>query len=277
MSGKPAKNPFLDDEDEVDDHAFLSHKGSSNYVLGDQSSGRSNGNDYAQKRQQLLEERRRIEERTLQSSKVSLGLIYESEKVGLATAEEMVRQGEKLSNVDSNLDQMNAVMRVTQKNLTSMKSFFGGVKNIFSKASTDSPANGLPASKSTPGLSSRPSGYSSTLGTTVEQISQESSRRSAANHPGLAGRGINFDDDEEDLGRRASTGQAQRSNDIDRQLDANLGEIDLGLNRLKNLALGLGNEIESQNELIENITTKATRAEDTLGYQNRQMKYILKK
>jgi len=74
-----------------------------------------------------------------------------------------------------------------------------------------------------------------------------------------------------------SSGVSQRSRDIDRQLDRNLGELGDGLVRLKGLALGLGDEIEQQNEIIEKITTKAERSEDTIRYQNRQMNSLLKK
>jgi len=123
------------------------------------------------------------------------------------------------------------------------------------------------------------------------RISTESARISSDNHPALANRGIDkvdkvdtsgfrFDDDEDQpktAGRLPSTGAGHRSRDIDRQLDENLGELGLGLSRLKGLALGLGEEIEQQNEIIEKITTKAERSEDTIQYQNRQMRNILKK
>ena len=274
---KPLRNPYLDDEDDVDDLTFLSHskQGPSGYVLGNGNQSQAN-NDYQQRKQQLLEERRKIEERTLQSSKVSLGLVYESEQMGISTAEELMRQREKLNNVDTNLDNINSTMRVTQKHLNTMKSWFGG---MFSK-NTDGTT--IPASKSTNSIS-RGQG-SSSLGETIDKISNESARRSSANHPALAHRGIEPSgftfDDEDDFSKSSAVGgssHANRSRDIDKQLNANLGELGLGLNRLKGLALGLGEEIEQQNEVIDRITTKAERAEDTVQYQNRQMRNLLKK
>jgi len=280
--GQPTKgNPFLEDDD-VDDFTFLSHpqQGSSGYML-DNGSRAPSHNDYNQKRQLLLEQRRQIEERTLQSSKASLGLMYESEKVGIATAEELTRQGEKLQNIGSNVDSMNAIMRTTQKNLTSMKSFFGGMKNLFGKPDPD--PTSLPNSKSTPGLNT-PS-YNSNLGNTVAQISKESTAKASGNATtrssgGLDTTGFKFDD--EDNGgpknRRASEmSQKDRSRQIDKQLDNNLDELGLGLGRLKQLALGLGDEIENQNEMIEGITSRSERADDTLRHQNRQMTQLLKK
>lgn len=53
--------------------------------------------------------------------------------------------------------------------------------------------------------------------------------------------------------------------------------MSLGLGRLKNLAIGLNEEIGQQNELIDSIHTKADKADETLEYQNRQIKRILKK
>lgn len=262
MAGRPGWA-----EDEVSDSDFLSS--------GPPKTQGSGNSDYQQRRQQLLEERRQIEERTLQSSKMSLGLVYESEKIGLSTAEDLVKQGEKLQNVDRNLDSMNSTMRVTQKHLTSMKSLFGGIKNYFSKTPD---THTIPSSQSVPGsIGVKPNGYKSSLTETIGQVSSDSNSRSADNHPALVRRGLGSNPFDEDEMNEPKSGYEARSRQIDKQLDNNLGELDLGLNRLKNLALGLGNEIESQNEMIERITTKSERAEDTIGHQNRQMRQILKK
>ena len=82
-----SSNPFLDDDDDVDDYEFLNHpkQGRSGYMLGNTISDKQS--ELEIKRMQLLEERRRIEERTLQSTNNSLGLLHESEQVGILTAE----------------------------------------------------------------------------------------------------------------------------------------------------------------------------------------------
>ena len=46
---------------------------------------------------------------------------------------------------------------------------------------------------------------------------------------------------------------------------------------LKGLARGLGEEIISQNELVDNIMYKAEKADFTIGKQNKDMDRILKK
>lgn len=49
-----------------------------------------------------------------------------------------------------------------------------------------------------------------------------------------------------------------------------------GMARLKGLAQGLGDEIESQNAQLDRINISADRADIKLTDQNRQMKGILK-
>ena len=50
-----------------------------------------------------------------------------------------------------------------------------------------------------------------------------------------------------------------------------------GLGRLKNLAMGLGDEIEQQSESLDRLNPKVNRANDLLETQNTQMNRILKK
>lgn len=50
-----------------------------------------------------------------------------------------------------------------------------------------------------------------------------------------------------------------------------------GLGRLKNLAIGLGDEIEQQSESLDRVNPKVSRANDLLEHQNTQMNRILKR
>ncbi|CAG2111532.1 unnamed protein product [Medioppia subpectinata] len=264
----------LGDEEDVDDMTFLRHprQGSSGYLLANTDTTADTNTEWEDRRRQLLAERRAIEERTLESSKVSLGLVYETEKTGVETAEELVRQRETLNSVEEKLDGMNAVMRVSQKHLTSMKSIFGGFKNYFSKTNDTNATVGQ--KNQTNGIGSRPAVQSdSSLSNTIDSMRSEATANSARNHPFLTQRGIETEDNGES---RHETSRSSRTNQINQKLDENLSEIDLGIGRLKNLALGLGSEIEEQNSTLDRITGKAERAEDTLQHQNRQMKRILK-
>lgn len=76
------------------------------------------------------------------------------------------------------------------------------------------------------------------------------------------------------------TSQAQTSGgskDFSTRLDANLQEMYSNISRLKGLATDLSYEIDSQNDLIDNITTKTETADLAITKQNKDMMRILKK
>lgn len=64
---------------------------------------------------------------------------------------------------------------------------------------------------------------------------------------------------------------------VTRVLEQNLSEMSGSLARLKHLAVGLSREIDSQNDLIDNITDKTEKADITLQQQNKDMLHLLKK
>lgn len=78
------KNPFFSLEDDVDDETFLR-----NAPARIAPAGRYQNldNDIMLKRQQLLQRKKEIEERTVQSSERSVSLLRDSEQIGVATAE----------------------------------------------------------------------------------------------------------------------------------------------------------------------------------------------
>ncbi|XP_076367525.1 synaptosomal-associated protein 29kDa [Tachypleus tridentatus] len=275
--GKPNYNPFLDDDNEdVDDFIFLSHpkQGSSGYMLGN---GMRNDNDVGLKRQQLLDERRKIQERTLQSTQSSLGLIHESEQIGVATAEELDKQGEQLRNIERKVDDINSTMRISQKHLTSMKSLFGSIKNYFSGTGVQTRMD-EPEDKKPGALMSK-----------VTKIKEEGATSNLSSHPGLRVRGLDtsgFSEAVDDLEFTGSTPAVRQSADsaysikaqeYEEKFNKNLTNMSEGLSRLTQLAQGLGEELDDQNETLYRITGKVDRADDTLEHQNRQIHRILKK
>jgi hypothetical protein len=82
-------SPFFSvEEDDVDDETFLRHSKSGSYGYKLSNNSYSEGNSALEdSRLQLLERRKAIEERTLQSSERSISLLRESEQIGVATAE----------------------------------------------------------------------------------------------------------------------------------------------------------------------------------------------
>ena len=64
-----------------------------------------------------MQKRREIEERTVDSSNRSLGLLYESERAGAATAEELNRQKEQLKRTEERLDDINSTLKTSERHL----------------------------------------------------------------------------------------------------------------------------------------------------------------
>lgn len=82
------KNPFFSLEDDVDDETFLKNAPARTLPAGRQNFD----NDITQKRQQLLQRKKEIEDRTIQSSERSVSLLRDSEQIGVATAEVIIYQ-----------------------------------------------------------------------------------------------------------------------------------------------------------------------------------------
>lgn len=61
------------------------------------------------------------------------------------------------------------------------------------------------------------------------------------------------------------------------QLDQNLDDMRGNLSRLKNLALDLNQEIDSQNDLIDDISNRVDDVDVKIGKQNKDMNRLLRK
>lgn len=129
-------NPFEDDED-VDDDTFL------------KNSRRTNGIQPPSLEDQLqtLQERKKaIEDRTLNSTERSISILRDSEQIGIATGEELMRQREKLERTDKQLDEINATLRFSQKHINGIKSVFSSLKNYMSGRNDSSPVSSTTSS-----------------------------------------------------------------------------------------------------------------------------------
>lgn len=252
------KNPFFALEDDVDDETFLRNApprsppySQNHYVNFD--------GDLEDTHQQLLERRKQIEERTIQSSERSISLLRDSEQIGAATAEELIRQREQLERTEKRLDDINSTLRFSQKHIQGIKSVFGSLKNYLVGKSMDAPTPSVVSSKVPDGSNSGSLG-SHTLPNVLDDVHTQRS----TNHPSLKLKGL-YDDEPSDSTKNLSA-----------VLERNLGEMSGSLARLKGLAIGLSEEIDSQNDLIDNITDKTERADITLQRQNKDINYLLK-
>jgi len=259
------RGKFLDEE--IDDDEFLRHPktGSTGYMLPNSQIGRNASEKAAasdaaqqrleQQRQQLVEKRREIEERTLASSERGLGLLYESEKVGVATAEELAKQKEQLLNTENRLDDINSTLRNSERHIQGIRSVFSSVRNYFGGR------NSTPAITNTPQSQQqqKPSTMPSTK-TTDDQGVQ--GQRYVDKHPGMRNKpGVARDD----------------FSSIDDKLDRNLDDMADGLARLKGLAQGLNVELNEHSDIIDRVNDKSEVVGFKVQKQNKAMEKILKK
>ncbi|KAH7956689.1 synaptosomal-associated protein 29 [Rhipicephalus sanguineus] len=285
--GKAAANPFFDDEttEDVDDFTFLNsaRKSSSPYSLGNEQNLRNR--QWEQQREQLLLERQQLEDSILQSSNSAVRVLYDTEQVGIATAEELAHQGEQLKNVDRKLDTINTNLKVSQKHLNSMKSIFGSIKSYFRGGSSADASRNVGATAGFGADEEEEEQPATDLQKALNKVKQESSASRPSTHPAFRVRGLDtsgfgtgFEDEQGDFAAKPQQpAYKNRSAEIEQKLDSNLAELDSGLGRLKFLAQGLGRELDDQNELLDNLTEKTDLAEGTVVHQNSQIRRILKK
>lgn len=258
MAAYPSnKNIFLDDDDDIDDEAFLNTN--RNYMLSNNlsSNGFSSNNipsTMEEKRQEMLQKKREVEQRTIKSTERSLSYLRNSEEVGVATAEELYRQREKLERTEKCLDDINTTLRFSQRHIQGIKSVFGGLKNLISGKSGTLP----PVTKNVNANETSTTPSSSNLYEVIDRKKNETA-------PGLKIRGL-YDNDE-------STVLESKAQDV---IDKNLDQMLSSIHRLKDLGYNLGEEITSQNVLIEKVIDKSEQADCSLKKQSKDINKMLK-
>lgn len=251
MSGhRYVSNPNnLFEDDDIDDETFLKNS-------------RRGTNPFADDDRQLqMQKVQEIENRTLASSNRSLGLLYETEQVGIATAEELARQREQLENTNRNLDDINQRLRFSQKHLNGIKSIFGGLKNYISGQKDMQPS--VPSASSS---QLRKDSIGSNQPISPTSPTGSSSYDSQQNN--FTSNNFNSFDDQL---------QAPGPTNFKEQLNRNLDEMAGNLSRLKGLALDLNTEIDDHNDLIDNITNKVENVDSKIIKQNKEINQLLGK
>jgi len=196
----------------------------------------------------------------LASSERGLGLLYESEKVGVATADELSRQKEQLMKTEQRLDDINSTLRNSEKHIQGIRSVFGAVRNYFGGRSTAPPAITGPMKPDPQQGSARVPVVSSASTASLQQ--QPQSQRYQETHPGLR--------------NKPGFVQAPPAS-VDDALDRNLDDMAAGLSRLKGLAQGLNSELNEHNDLLDRVNDKSEGVGFKVEKQNKAMEKILKK
>ncbi|CAM4756789.1 unnamed protein product [Rotaria magnacalcarata] len=214
---------------------------------------------------------RRIHEKKtgmLDSIRRTLGLINESEAVGVNTAanlscttttktiyrdqNELIEQREKLENIEKRCDSIDANLVSAQQNINKLNSIFGGIKNYFHP-----PKSTMPKSASQPQLSN-----------TAEKKTAAAQQAAAT---AINTRPTNPNNDTDTYFGKARSGM----DDIERDTEDGLHDVHLGVSRLKLLALQMNEELESQKPLTDRLGIKINHLDETVNKKNKDMKNIL--
>ncbi|XP_029915620.1 synaptosomal-associated protein 29 [Myripristis murdjan] len=261
MAYPKSHNPFADDDEEEE---FESRNKGFNFNDDPDERGMS---EAERKQRYLQQEVMRTAKSAVDSSYRSLGLIYESEKMGVETAEELTRQGEALKRTERMVDNMEQDLKTSQKHINSIKSVWGGLVNYF---------KGKPETKPPP---EQPNAYqaSDKLQAALSH-SREHEDKYQASHPNLRkidtggfGASASIDDSSS---RQNGYPQNKYLKDAHQTLDNNLDEMSLGLSRLKNLGLGLQSEIDDQDASLDSLLNKVDKMDLKIHNTNQQIKNL---
>ncbi|CAI4229043.1 unnamed protein product [Auanema sp. JU1783] len=191
---------------------------------------------------------------SLDSTERSRRHLDNSEKLGVQTAQDLLEQREKLERTEANLQDIRHTTQITQRNLNSLKSFFGGfLKNKFSRKPQEQvPSATVPPSKSASHLNDK-----------LTELTQGGP--SSASFSG----GSSLSDSSRD------TLKGTRWEEMDKQIDSNLDSMAATLRNIRGLGLALGQEVQDQNEMLDRIHNTALGNDEIIRSQDKQMKKLL--
>ncbi|NWS86803.1 SNP29 protein, partial [Toxostoma redivivum] len=251
MSALPRSyNPFAEDEEE------------------DVAPAGPGGAGGADRQRYLEQEVLRRSAATADSTTRSLSLLYESERIGVAASEELVRQGEALKRTEQMVDKMDQDLKTSQRHINSIKSVWGGLVNYF-KAKP-------PESK--PDQNGAPEYYANTRLKEAMMSSKEQESKYQESHPNLR----KLDNSDNDFNKADLVSSVQRDaypknqqlRAYHQKIDTNLDEMSSGLSRLKSLALGLQTEIEEQDDMLDRLTKKVETLDVNIKNTDRKVRQL---
>ena len=265
----PGKNPFIEDDyEDIDDETFLQNAPSrrsgwsGNSVQSRSRATEENWQELLSEKlkieeqdlqsisQQLLSQQMQTEEKSLQSTVRSKALLFETEQAGIATAENLMMQREQLERTQARLDDTENYLKTSKRYIKCMKSITSSVINSFRKKSKDPTISPSTKKKDKSNSSNNPT----RLGRIVKETSDFSSNPT---YPAVG---------ERDLAKEPLS--------VSEQIDENIEEMIPCVWRLKELALGLSGEIDSQDRLIERMLISADKSDWQVRKQTKDMKKI---
>ncbi|GAU94949.1 hypothetical protein RvY_06645 [Ramazzottius varieornatus] len=189
---------------------------------------------------------------SLESTRRMLGLVEESQEVGVRTMENLYKQGEQLDKVEENLDKMNQDMKEAEKNMEQMEKCCGLCVCPWNKSRNFEKSSGF---QKTYGKKAPKDG----MGKPGDTIMMEQP---------------NVDDFNRDGGRivQRITNDARED-----EMEENLGAVGNMLGGLKMMATDMGKEINKQNKQLDSLNQKAEVTDVRVVQANKRANDILRK
>ncbi|CAF2399893.1 unnamed protein product [Rotaria sp. Silwood2] len=198
---------------------------------------------------------RRIHEKKtsiLDSTQRMLGLIKESEAVGVNTAAILLEQRENLENSEKSCHYIDVNLVNAQKLINKLSSLFGGIKNYFYP-----PKSSFPKPISRPQL------------TNVAKKKISTPQQTTAIAITIRPTNINSDTDTY-FGKPRSA-----MDDLERETEDGLHNVHQGVNRLTLIALQMNEELQNQEPFMDPLGMKMDALNNTLTKKNKNMKTIV--
>ncbi|KAK4304772.1 hypothetical protein Pmani_014605 [Petrolisthes manimaculis] len=180
---------------------------------------------------------------TLESTRRMLSLCEESQDAGAKTLYMLNEQGEQLDRIEEGMDQINSDMKEAEKHLTGMEKCCGLCV--------------LPCNKSS-------------------QFKEDESTWKGKEDGVVSSQPQRVMDDRNGVG--ASGGYIGRiSNDArEDEMEDNMGQVNIMVGNLRNMALDMGSEIENQNKQVTRINAKAESNKTRVNVANERAGNLLK-
>ncbi|XP_020649373.1 synaptosomal-associated protein 23 [Pogona vitticeps] len=192
-----------------------------------------------------------VTDESLESTRRILGMAIESQDAGIKTITMLDEQGEQLDRIEEGMDQINKDMREAEKNLTELNKCCGLCV---------CPCNRMKNFETS-------KAYKTTWGDGVEN----SADHVVSKQPGRV-----LDYQQQTAGGSTGGYITRITNDArEDEMDENLAQVGNILGNLKNMALDMGNEIDSQNKQIDRINEKAETNKDRIEHANVKAKKLI--
>eukprot|EP01114_Cavostelium_apophysatum_P018631 TRINITY_DN5811_c0_g1_i1.p1 TRINITY_DN5811_c0_g1~~TRINITY_DN5811_c0_g1_i1.p1 ORF type:complete len:416 (-),score=124.58 TRINITY_DN5811_c0_g1_i1:67-1314(-) len=197
--------------------------------------------------QAIDEEAERIRQASKDSTTRCLQAINSTQTVAAESSEKLHRQGQQMLRITEDGQRIDTDLDRSKRSIRSIKSIFGATANKFSK-----------------GGKKKASVQKSTSETALDSTSDRALGHSTPNGDRLSASQPTSAKDPCPSWSEKSFAPKEKDH-VDRDLE----EIGMGLQNLKNIALEMGKEIDSQTKTIEKLTDQTYRNEERIGKFNR--------